>query len=137
MFKLSASQLAELDKAVRDAVNWEVLQDTLYGLCRKYRDHANPAGSNAKLWLIGRGLATGIERQIESTGGQGSTMLALCQHVHRNQEEVDALIERLRHVREPLDAGKLQTIVEVHGRLIRVLQSVLRPGRSARSFAAK
>jgi hypothetical protein len=44
--------LVELDAAIQDASNWTVLEETLYGLCRRYPDHSNRAGSNAKLWLI-------------------------------------------------------------------------------------
>jgi hypothetical protein len=59
-----------LDPTTADAPNWAVLMGTLYRLCDEHPGHAHQAGSNAKLWLIGRGLATGVERQINSTGGQ-------------------------------------------------------------------
>jgi hypothetical protein len=128
---------ADLDAALADAPNWSVLENTLYGLCQQYPGHDNRAGSNAKLWLIGRGLATGIERQIASTGGQGSTMLRLCDHVHQNYRHVDEIVSRLRGVQEPLNQDKLRTIVEEHGRFCRFLSLILRRNGSARSFAAK
>jgi hypothetical protein len=128
---------AELHAAIADTLNWAVLEGTLYRLCREYPGHADRAGANAKLWLIGRGLVTGIERQIAATGGQGSTMLALCGHVHANHEQVDEIIGRIREINEPLNPENLRTIVKAHGSFSRLLQPVLRERTSARSFAAK
>jgi hypothetical protein len=133
---ISIDDLIELDKVIQDAPNWAVLEKTLYGLCCQYSNHADRAGSNAKLWLIGRGLATGVERQIKSTGGQGSTMQALCDHVHQNHRQVDEIIGRLQDVGEPLDERKLEIIVREHGRFCSLLSPICN-GKSPRSFAAK
>jgi len=140
--RLSREQLADLDAAVADAPNEAVLQETLYRLCREYPGHADRAAAHAKVLLIGRGLATGIERLLISRGGQGGTMLALAAHLHDRHEQADAILDSLRPVEEPLDLGGLRTIVEAHGRFCRLLQpvlrkSVLRKKQSARSFAAK
>lgn len=126
-----------LDATIADAPNWAVLVGTLYRLCDEHPGHADQAGSNAKLWLIGRGLATGVERQIESTGGQGSSMNALCKYVHENHTQTDEIIAPLLEIEEPLTPDKLCRVVEAHGRFCRLIQPVLRDGRSARSFAAK
>ncbi|MHB1423073.1 MAG: hypothetical protein ACYC3I_07740 [Gemmataceae bacterium] len=126
----------ELDKAVHDAPNWAVLEETLYGLCRRFPDHADRAGSNAKLWLIGRGLATGVERQIKSTGGQGSAMQTLCEHVYQNRSQVDDIIGRLREAEEPLNEKNLETVVREHGKFCHLLSPILNK-KSPRSFAAK
>jgi len=128
--------VVELDKAIQDAPNWAVLEETLYELCRRYPDHTDQAGSNAKLWLIGRGLATGVERQIKSIGGQGSAMQTLCEYIYQNRRQVDAIIGRLREVEEPLDERKLITIVREHGSFCRLLSPVVN-GKLVRSFAAK
>lgn len=128
--------LSELDVAIEDAANWSVLEDRLYGLCRQHPGHADRAGSNAKLWLIGRGLATGIERRIKATGGQGSSMLGLCDHVYEIHRHVDEILANLREVEEPLDKRKLELIVREHGKFCRLLSPVLN-GKSPRSFAAK
>jgi hypothetical protein len=128
--------LAELDAAMQDAPNWSILEKTLYELCCQYPGHADLAGSNAKLWLIGRGLATGVERQIKSSGGQGSAMQTLCDHVYRNHRQVDEIIGCLQEVKEPLDDRKLETSVREHGRFCRLLSPILN-GKIPRSFAAK
>lgn len=137
MSKNIAIDQAQLDAALQDAPNWAVLERTLYDLCQQQPGHADRAGSNAKLWLIGRGFATGIERQIKSKGGQGSSMQTLCDHVHDNHASIDEVAGLLTSVEEPLDEEKLKAIATAHGRLCRLLRPVLRKGVSPRSFAAK
>lgn len=127
----------QLDATLADAPNWALLDNTLYDLCRLHPDHADRTGSNAKLWLIGRGFATGIERQIKSKNGQGSSMGALCDYVHDNQAAIDRVIRLLADVAEPLDRKKLNIIADAHGRLCRLLRPLLRKRVSPRSFAAK
>jgi hypothetical protein len=128
---------AKLDAALGDAPDWCMLENTLYDLCRRHPSHAERAASNAKLWLIGRGFATGIERQIKSRGGQGSSMNILCEHVHRNHSTVDAVVGLLSGIAEPLNEDKLHDIAIAHGQFCRLLRPVLRKGVSPRSFAAK
>ncbi len=117
--------------------NWAPLNETLYSLCRKYPDHTDIAGINAKLWIIGRTLATGIERMIKSTGAQGSSLEQLSNHIYKNRAAVDAIFNRLVSVAEPLTPEKLETIVIAHGRFTKVLANKARSSRSPRSFASK
>ncbi|MEW5826372.1 MAG: hypothetical protein AB1778_06020, partial [Candidatus Bipolaricaulota bacterium] len=51
--------------------SWRATDEALYDLCRRHPDHADQAGVNAKLWIIGRTYATGIERKIPANGKQG------------------------------------------------------------------
>jgi hypothetical protein len=127
----------QLHAALNDAPNWAVLEGTLYALCKTYPAHEDPAGSNAKLFLIGRGFATGIERQISSDGKQGSSMSALCSCFRNNHSAIDDIIDTLANVAEPLDEETLGTIATAHGRLCQLLQGVVRERVSPRSFAAK
>jgi hypothetical protein len=126
-----------LNATIADAPSWAVLMETLYRLCRENPDHSDLPGSNAKIWLVGRGLATGVERQIAAAGGQGSSLGRLCEHVYAKHKQADEIIAPLRELEEPLDSQKLCRIIEAHGRFCRLIQPVLREGRSARSFAAK
>lgn len=126
----------KLEAAWKDKANWSVLDQTLYDLCKKYPGHEDVAGSNAKLWLIGRGFATGIERQVKSTGGQGSSMLSLCEFIHKSHKRIEVILAPLRAIKEPLTPGDLRVIVEQHGRFCGLLEPVVR-GTKPRSFAAK
>jgi hypothetical protein len=76
---------------------------------------------NAKLRIIGRTLATGIERMIVSTGEQGSSLDQLAYHMYKNQKKVDSIFERLSSIAEPLHPEKLKAIVVEHGRFLELL----------------
>jgi len=126
-------------KACRDyRLNWKARDDALRGLCRKFPDHQRRDGVNAKLWIISRSYATGIERRIKSAGTQGSSMETLADHFWRRRTSVDNIIKSLRGVREPLTPSKLEQIANAHGKLLRVVRKVLRRKRqSPRSFVSK
>ena len=129
-------------RAVEDYnCKWRATDEALYDLCRRFPDHEDQGEVNAKLWIIGRTYATGIERKIPRDGKQGGSMHKLSQHLHKSAGAVDALITRLRQVKLPLDARKLSTIVDVHGQFIKLIQPVLQLKRqqkqSPRSFTSK
>jgi hypothetical protein len=114
----------------------ELIDRILYTLCVNYPDHKAIGEINAKLWLIGRGFATGIERQIRSSGTQGSSLSKLAEHLLRNRTEIDAIIASLRQLSEPLDLDKLPGIVQEHGKFCRILSGITKH-RKPVSFASK
>jgi hypothetical protein len=83
--------------------NWAAMDAELYGICRRYPGHTDIGRVNAKLWLIGRSFATGIERQIDSDGTQGGSMTQLARHLRKNSRQVDTVLRRARKISEPLD----------------------------------
>ncbi|MCJ7748815.1 MAG: hypothetical protein MUP27_13850 [Desulfobacterales bacterium] len=89
------------------------------------------------LRLIGRTLATGIERMIESTGEQGSSLDQLAYHIHKNHKKMDSIFTHLSMIAEPLNSEKLRAIVDEHGRFLKLLAPKMRKGVSPRSFASK
>lgn len=116
---------------------WRVMDDTLYRLCRENPDHSRRSSVCAKLWVIGRTYATGIERKVATTGSQGSSMSQVTQHFLSHSAEIDGLFDELRDVTEPLDPEKLKAIVSIHGRLVSLLCPITRKNQSTRSFVAK
>jgi hypothetical protein len=117
--------------------SWRTTDQTLYSLCRQHPGHGDQAGVNAKLWIIGRTYATGIERKIPTNGKQGGSMAQLAGHLLEHARELDALFARLRRLEEPLDPTSLRTILDLHGQFIAMLLPVLRPNQLPRSFASK
>ncbi len=115
--------------------NWDVFDKTLYTLCDKHTSHADLGATNAKLWLIGRALATGVERHVPKSKGQGSSLDKMAAHLHRNSREADELIQRLRAISEPLDSSKLADIVGLHGKFCKLVSRIARS--SLASFASK
>ena len=117
--------------------NWELRNKILYDLCQRHPRHQDFQTINAKLWLIGRTYATGIERMIPSKGDQGSSLMQLSVHIYKNRNKLDSILNRLSSIKEPLNPKKLKIIVNEHGRFSRLLGKILRKNRSARSFASK
>ncbi|HUU42372.1 MAG TPA: hypothetical protein VMX57_01245, partial [Planctomycetota bacterium] len=81
---------------------WSATDETLYALCRRFPRHNDENGVNAKLWIIGRTYATGIERKIPTDGAQGGSMTKVAEHLVKHAREVDSLFARLRRLKEPL-----------------------------------
>lgn len=130
--------VAKYKRACADyQANWEAVEIALYDLCKRHPTHQDQGGINAKLWIIGRAYATGIERKIKSKRVQGSSMTQLGKHFWRNRRRVDKVFRSLRGVNEPLTPIKLVKILNAHGRLVRIVQGVLRKGQTPRSFVSK
>jgi len=121
----------------------EATNVVLYDLCRRWPNHDDIGEINAKLFIIGRTYATGIERGIESPGGQGGSMYRLSTHVLKNRVKLDAILKRLNLVQEPLNARKLLVIVDAHRKLMNLIRPILRKSKSKqdsldpRSFVSK
>ena len=116
---------------------WEVTERTLYDLCRKHPNHDSANEVNAKLWIIGRTYATGVERTIKTDGKQGGSLAKPSRHLVRNREKMAKITGCLSEVREPLDRGKLRTIVKAHGHFVNLIRPILSFDRSLRAFASK
>jgi hypothetical protein len=118
--------------------DWKARDDALRGLCKKFPNHQRRNGVNAKLWIISRSYATGIERRIKSAGTQGSSMERLADHFWRRRTLIDKIIKELRSLKEPLTTRKLKKIANAHGKLLQVVRKVLKRKRqSPRSFVSK
>lgn len=125
------SALADYDRS------WRATDEALYELCRRHPNHGDAGAVNAKLWIIGRTYATGIERKIPSNGKQGGSMSQLAEHLLKHARQADDIFGRLSGLAGPLDPDKLRTILDLHGRFITLVQPVLRQNQSPRSFASK
>src|SRR5581483_579080 len=90
---------------------WKVIDGALYRLCRENPDHARRSSVCAKLWIIGRTYATGLERKVATTGTQGSSMSQVTEYFLNHSAEIDKLFEQLRHLPEPLDPQRLSSSV--------------------------
>jgi hypothetical protein len=116
---------------------WMLLDNILIDLCNKYPKHSSIEEVSAKVLLIGRGFATGIERQVSSDGSQGSSLDKTAHFLVKEAKRVDSQIKRLYDLHEPLTINNLSTIIEVHGFISKLLRSITRDKRYATSFAAK
>src|SRR4051812_35154771 len=113
------------------------MEKTLSRLGRENPDHARRSSVCAKLWIIGRTYATGIERKVATTGSQGSSMSQVTDLFLSHAPEIDGLFDELREITEPLDLVRLKAIVSIHGRLVSLLCPITRKNQSTRSFVSK
>jgi len=54
---------AQLIQLIERGTVWNLGNDVLYQLCKKYPEHKTPEEIAAKIWLIGRAYAAAIERR--------------------------------------------------------------------------
>jgi hypothetical protein len=128
----------EYDSAIEEYEReWRLLDHALYRLCRQHRGHASSAEVFAKVFIIGRTYQTGIERQVETKGGQGSSISQVAEKLIAHSRTVDRLFDALSSVSEPIDATKLRLIAEVHGEVINLLLPITRDERVPRAFVSK
>jgi hypothetical protein len=116
---------------------WGLLDQTLYRLCDEFPHHTERGAVNAKLWLIGRSFASGVERHIKSSGTQGSSLGKMAEHLMAHHEQIDPLVQQLRKFVEPLDPDKLSEIVAIHGEFCKLASRIAHRGRVLASFASK
>jgi hypothetical protein len=134
---MSFSKTAYETKCQDYEANWAALDKVLYDLCVQCPDHQSRASVNAKLWVIGRTYATGIERKIKSKGSQGSSMKQFADHIWTHRAAVDAIITSLDGCRGSLTIDGLKCIQEGHGQFVKLIQPLLIDEQSARSFVSK
>lgn len=125
------------DSIIEYRDTWELADRFLMRLCSEHPGHSDRAAVNAKLLVVARSYATGIERNIPSSGGQGASLAALADCFLENAEAIDAAIVLLPANANRLTAQVLPAVLEAHARLLAVVRRISRNQRSARSFASK
>jgi hypothetical protein len=129
--------------------NWKILDDYLYRLCSEKPGHNSMGVILAKIGIIGRTYATGIERsvkverKIENEPGQALERIA--DHLFENKQAVSSIFDKLEMVEQPLSLDKLSVILELYGEFSQLLREgrqtserpLLRDNRNPRSFVSK
>jgi len=116
---------------------WGLTDKFLYELCQRHPTHVDRGEINAKVLIVGRSFATGIERAIRTKKTQGSSMEQLADLLKRRGKEVDRLLAPLRELNGVLSTGQLRQVVDAHGALDRMISEITRDRRSTRSFVSK
>jgi hypothetical protein len=116
---------------------WELTDQTLYNLCQENFDHNSLNSINAKLWIIGRTYATGIERNIPTDGKQGGSLTSLAQQLHKKRNKINQIFKKLRNMSESLNVDSLRVISILHWEFTQIIKQVTRKNHVPRSFASK
>lgn len=107
------------------------LNEALYGLCDQYPDHSDRAATRAKVVIIGRTYATGLERHVESVDDVGAVL-------YKARSWLDVGTSGLRSKRDHEPAvERIHRIALLHARVQRALGAITRNGNSVRSFVSK
>jgi len=116
---------------------WREADAVLYKLCRRHPTHTEASAVYAKVCIIGRVYATGIERHVATHNGQGRAMDVLGRALHESATQIDTLLADLNNVAGRLTVDALRNAVEKHGAFCRVLAAITRGSNAVRTFAAK
>ena len=116
---------------------WRYVDDELYALCAKYPEHGSLGHVAAKVTLIGRSYASGIERQMTAGDDGSQGLVKLVEWMHAHGDAIDRLLVRLRPYAEPLTAEYVALAADVHLRMLELLQPAVAPSRTPRSFVSK
>jgi hypothetical protein len=117
-------------------LDWGGVDDVLYEICADSPGHTDRRTVTAKIALIGRAYSAGLERCVTPPPGvQSITVIAAYAADHG--ADIDAAIDAILAIDEPLASGDVETIVRAHGDLLKVLSGVTTKGKTPRSFAAK
>ena len=133
MISQSRFEKARIDYARK----WRLLDQTLYAMCKKYPGHETEAKIRAKLWIIGRTYATGIERKITASGSQGSSLSRLTKHFFKNRIKLKNIFENISGIKEPITEDMLRLIILAHGQLVSLIRPLLYNSTASRSFCSK
>ena len=99
--------------------NWDIGNEVLYNLCKKYPSHNNEAEIVAKVWLIGRSYAAAIERGVASKKKQDFYIDLVAPKIQK--ENIDSWLIELRNYKK-LDEESLPKVLEAHLRLTEIFK---------------
>ena len=134
---LAAPSQRELNQCVAEFQrDWGLVDDALYDLCRRHPGHTDRSEVTAKIAMVGRVYAAGLERRVTPPPGQ-QAIAVIAKYAREHGGEIDRIIMALDPVQEPLDPASMSLIVEQHGRLTALLRAVATDGKAPRSFASK
>jgi hypothetical protein len=114
---------------------WDLGNDVLYDLCRRYPHHRLPAEIIAKVWLIGRAYAAPVERGRPNDGTSSESFYA--QTLVRKDREVrwsslDARLEQIDAMSHCETSEDAAAVPGTHDSLSSIFREA--SGRSNRSL---
>jgi hypothetical protein len=124
--KTLADFLSEYKRVQAQGYNWQVMDDTLFELCRRYPGHIEPREIVAKVGLVNRAYRANLQMGTEDAEWK------LAQHLKNS--DIDEHLNKLRSLPSFNDATA-PVVLQAHHRLVEVCKEVT--GRWALSFASK
>lgn len=131
---------AVLSEAIEDyKAMWSVADEELLRLCRRHPAHGDLGTVNAKLLIIGRAYATGIERKVRADGSQAGALkrIAALLAGHTIAKEIDGLIDSLPKTSNVITKRSVALALNAHGRMVELMREITLREQSPRSFVSK
>jgi len=130
------------EQAKEHARTSALLDQTLRELCKT--GHSDYSEIKAKVWLIGRGFASGIERRMRRADGDLLNGLEqLINALHRSGQQLDhEVFKPLQDIQNIAETDQAKRLLELHRKFIGFFEHLLLKSKSesatsAPSFAAK
>lgn len=117
---------------------WSTYNQVLYDMCERLSGHGSLADVVAKVGIVARAYAAGLERHGDPDGP--GAIVGVATVLHQRAEEVDDLIARLRRVAasgDQLDDDSAMQVVALHGEFEAIVREVTNDGHSVRSWSSK
>jgi len=130
------SDLMDYGKAQRERrMLYSRTDEVLYDMCRKWSNHRDLSIVQAKVRIIGRVYAAGVERKGEKdkTKGIYETVAKILQ---KKQTWIDSEINELNRFKS-LSIQSYERILRLHGYIVRLLKKGTKSKLNFRSFVSK
>jgi len=112
---------------------WDLGNEALYSLCKRYPGHRSDQEIVAKVWLIGRSYAAALERRRANhePDSSGDSFYAHVIVPKIQQSDIDHWLEKLRNHTKP----ELESALDVHGKVMSLFKEI--SGQDKRSLTSK
>jgi hypothetical protein len=132
----SKSDLSDYEKAQRERLRvYSKADDVLYNMCKKWPNHGDYGATQAKVRVIGRVYAAGLERKGKKDKSKG-IYETVAELLYRNRTWIDREFRILRRFKR-LSKPACLKILEVHGRIVELLRKETKSKLNFRSFVSK
>ena len=131
----SKNDIKNYENAQAEWARYSKTDDILYGMCRSWPHHKDLGIVQAKVTIIARTYAAGIERK----GGKDKAigiLETITNILHKNAGWIDPRIIELKRLRR-FSSSSAVKVLQMHGDLVRLLRSGTKSKINFRSFVSK
>ena len=117
---------------------WRVYNEVLYEMCAARPGHGSLGDVVAKVGIVARAYAAGLERHGDPEGP--GAIVGVATLLHQHSDEVDTLIAELRRVAgtgDEFNAEIGSAVVAMHGKFEAIVRDATNNGHSVRSWSSK
>ena len=133
--KWKSSDIIDYRTAQKDWTRYSKVESILYEMCRKWPSHKDLSAVQAKVIIIGRTFAAGLERLGGKDKHEG-IFDTVANILFKNRNRLDAEISRLSRSKT-LSVDSAEKVLSLHGYTVGLLREGTKSQLNFRSFASK